>query len=299
MLLRDIQKGDDTQVNAVLSVIATIQPDVLVLAGIDWDYDGRAITALQDALKASGHTMDHYFAGKTNRGRKTGLDLDGDGRLQEPEDAVGFGRFTGSDSLAVLSRLPILLDQVQDDTDVLWKDQPGALLPYPGQPEQLADIMPLSTTSHWIVPIRLDGPPLSIGTFFAASPVFDGPEDRNGRRNHDEVMYWVHQLNGAAPKGLIIAGQVNLDPDRGEGRREAVQALLDHPRTVDPHADQITVDWRRDDLENMRVSYVLPDTAWQVVDAGIHWPDDGTPEKEIADAASRHRLVWVDVIPAP
>lgn len=299
-MLRDIQKGDDPQIEAVLSVITAVKPDILVLGGIDWDYDGRAIGALKQALQTAGHGMAHHFAGPTNRGVHTGLDMDQDGRLQEPEDAIGFARFTGGDSLAVFSQYPIDFESIRDDTQMLWADLPNALLPYPGQPDGLDTALPLSTTAHWIIPIQTASTPVWIGTFFATPPVFDGPEDRNGRRNHDEVMYWANLLDGtlkpAAPDGLIIAGHANLDPKRGQGRRAAIQTLIDHTKLDDPHGDQITVDWRRDDLEDMRVSYVLPDTTWHVVDAGVYWPASDTPEREMAVAASRHRLVWVDVI---
>ena len=26
-------------------------------------------------------------------------------------------------------------------------------------------------------------------------PVFDGPEDRNGRRNHDEIRFWADYIS--------------------------------------------------------------------------------------------------------
>ena len=42
---------------------------------------------------------------------------------------------------------------------------------------------------------------------------------------------------------------------------------------------------------NLRLSYVLPDARMRVTGAGVYWP-----EKAITvAAASRHRLVWVDV----
>ena len=46
----------------------------------------------------------------------------------------------------------------------------------------------------------------------------------------------------------------------------------------------------------MRVSYVLPDRNWRVAGSGVVWPEAGSAEAETADAASRHRLVWVDLV---
>ncbi len=254
--------------------------------------------------KTAGLDLPHRFAGKPNRGVPTGLDIDGNGRLGDPEDSQSYGPFTGPDSLAVLSRWPLSRDEVVDFTPMLWRDLPGALLPWPGQPEGLGDVLRLSSTAHWLLPIDTGtNGRLWLGTFAATSPVFDGPEDRNGRRNHDEIRFWTLLLDGKLsvppPDGLIIAGHANLDPDRGEGRREAIRELLSHPDLQDPRpegaAGPLTVDWRREDLERMRVSYVLPSQDWHVVDAGVVWPEPGTPEAETVDAASRHHLVWVDV----
>lgn len=302
LLLRDIQRGKDAQVKAVTEVIAAAAPDVIAVASFDWDQDGLALTALQSALATAGHPMPHRFAAQPNRGMRTGLDLNGNGQTHDAEDAQGFAAFTGQHGLAVLSRWPVVPEQVRDDTALLWRDLPGASLPYPGQPEGLSEIRRLSTTAHWVVPIETpQGETLWLGTYYATSPVFDGPEDRNGRRNRDETAYWLRLLDGAlppkAPSGLVIAGHANLDRARGEGDGATMAALLDHPQIQDPaaHRERPTVDWRRDDLENMRVSYVLPDTTWRILDAGIVAPDAGLVPADVVETASRHRLIWVDL----
>ena len=305
LLYRDLIRGEDPQIAAVVEVIRTVAPDILVLRSIDWDLEGLALSALAGQLTEAGLDLPHRFARQPNRGIPTGFDIDGNGRTGDPEDAQSYGLFTGQDGLAVLSRWPIAAEEVLDFTPMLWRDLPGALLPWPGQPDGLADVLRLSATAHWLLPIdTAENGRLWLGTFAATSPVFDGPEDRNGRRNHDELRFWDLLLDGALelppPAGLVIAGHANLDPDRGEGRREAIRALLTHPKLQDPSpqgaAGTLTVDWRRDDLENMRVSYVLPSRDWEVLDAGVVWPEPGTPEAETADTASRHRLVWIDVV---
>ena len=75
--------------------------------------------------------------------------------------------------------------------------------------------------------------------WYATPPVFDGPEDRNGRRNHDEAAFWLRLLAGELtwppPEGpFVLLGQSNLDPVDGEGLRGAMDALLDHPALQDP-----------------------------------------------------------------
>jgi hypothetical protein len=45
----------------------------------------------------------------------------------------------------------------------------------------------------------------------------------------------------------------------------------------------------------MRADYVLPSAGLTVTAAGVVWPEDGDPLLAVVQAASRHRLVWVDI----
>jgi hypothetical protein len=45
----------------------------------------------------------------------------------------------------------------------------------------------------------------------------------------------------------------------------------------------------------LRVDYVLPSAGLAVVASGVIWPAAGDPMRAAVEAASRHRLVWVDV----
>ncbi|WP_170386681.1 endonuclease/exonuclease/phosphatase family protein [Ruegeria atlantica] len=305
LLLRDIRRGD-AQVQAVVDVLVAAHPDILALQGIDWDMDGLAVTALVRRLQAAGLDYPYHFSAQPNAGLETSLDLNGDGRVYGPADAQGWGRFTGQGGLVVLSRYPIHAADVQDFTGLLWRDLPDAHLPAtedgPFPSEDAQRIQRLSALAHWIVPVDTPIGVLSLMTFHAAPPVFDGPEDRNGLRNRDEIRLWSLVLDGklgrrpTAP--FVIAGDANLDPERGEGRREAIQTLLADPRLQDPMpADSTgaltTVDWKA--VGEMRVDYVLPSVGLQVTGAGIIWPEEGTSLHEAASQASRHRLVWVDV----
>ncbi|MCG7521660.1 endonuclease/exonuclease/phosphatase family protein [Ruegeria sp. Ofav3-42] len=305
LLLRDIRRGE-TQVMAVVDVLAQAHPDIVALQSIDWDLDGLALSALADRLRENGVDYPYQFAIQPNSGMETELDLDGDGRTHGPGDAQGWGRFTGQGGLAVLSRYPIALEEAQDFSTVLWRDLPGAELPatdagpYPS--EQAQSIQRLSSVAHWILPINTPVGPLDLMTFHAAPPVFDGPEDRNGLRNRDEIRLWSAVLDGKlghTPGGpFVIAGDANLDPFRGDGRKEAILGLLadqrlQDPQPGDPAGALTTVVWKS--VGPMRVDYVLPSAHWTVVDAGVYWPAASTKEREAAEAASRHRLVWVDL----
>lgn len=319
LLLRDIRRGEDAQIGAVVEVIATVRPDILALQGLDYDFGLEALTALSDLLAEAGAAYPHRLALPTNRGAQTGLDLDGDGRAGDGSDAQGFGRFYGQGAMALVSRYPIDSDAVLDFTSLLWADLPGAARPVtadgtPFPTAEVAAVQRLSSSGHWVVPIAVADKQITVMTFHASPPVFDGPEDRNGHRNADEIRLWTHLLNGdlgPVPEGpFVIAGAATLDPFDSEGRHEALRALLDDPRLQDPQPisagaaaapdqghggpnAQDTVDW--EGVGRLRVDYVLPASDLRIVGAGVFWPDVGQPGHEAAVTASRHRLVWVDI----
>ena len=305
LMLRDIRK-ETPQVRAVVDVLLATAPDIVALQGLDWDHDNVALSALADLLAAAGLDYPYRFARQPNSGLMTDLDMDGDGRLGGSGDAQGWGGFTGNGGIAVLSRYPIIEDQIADHSALLWQDLPGATLPSrdgaPFPSQQAQSVQRLSSTAHWVVPIDTPQGRLTLMTFHATPPVFDGPEDRNGLRNRDEIRFWSVLLRGdlgpAPTRRFVIAGDANLDPGRGEGHTEALRALLTNPLLQDPRPTDATgadttVTWKT--VGDRRVDYVLPSADWVVEDAGVFWTGaDGQPHPA-ARAASRHRLVWVDL----
>ncbi|HGG05103.1 MAG TPA: endonuclease/exonuclease/phosphatase family protein [Aliiroseovarius sp.] len=316
LLLRDILSGDDEQVIAVADVVARTAPDILLLLDFDYDLNGHALQAFRDRVaERGGPEYPHLFAFRPNTGLATGLDMDGNGRLGEARDAQGYGRFNGQGGMAILSRFPILTDQARDFSGFLWRDLPGAIPPVvndqPFPSPQAQAIQRLSSVGHWDVPVRLpNGAALHLLAFHATTPVYDGPEDRNGRRNHDEIMFWPLLLDGALPfpppaRPFVIMGDANLDANAGQGRRSAIRALLAYPAIQDPAPASEgarkagdatdTVDWPEPRPGNLRVDYVLPSADLKVVGSGVYWPAPDQDGASIAEKASRHRLVWVDL----
>jgi hypothetical protein len=294
--------------------MAALDADVIVLTDIDWDLGLVTLGALAERLATAGAAYPHRLALRPNRGLRTGLDLDGDGRTTGPEDAQGWGPWPGYGGMAILSRLPIHTEGVQDLSALLWRDLPGAIPP-PMAPHA-ADVLRLSTTGHWIVPVTLPGGGyLTIMPFSATAPVFDGPDDRNGRRNHDEAAVWLRLLDGALPvpppaPPFAILGHANLDPADGEGRSGALRALLSDPRLQDPaprgthgrtepaHGGDPALDtalFTDPPLGGLRLDYVLPSAGLRVQGAGVLWPPDAHPLAATLAAAGRHRPVWVDI----
>ncbi|MEM9636465.1 MAG: endonuclease/exonuclease/phosphatase family protein, partial [Pseudomonadota bacterium] len=233
----------------------------------------------------------------------------------EPRDAQSYGRFSGEGGMAILSRYPIDIDAIQDFSAMLWQDLPGALLPVteegPFPSAEAQAVQRLSTIGHWAVPIDVpDVGRVTIMAFQASPPVFDGPEDRNGRRNHDEIVFWQHYLAGTfgpAPQDrFVLMGDFNQDRRGGEGIKAAITGILDDPRLQDPLPESTgsaqatgdpldTVDWNDPVPGNLRVDYVLPSSDWRVIGTGVLWPDAETPLGQAVEMASRHRLVWVDI----
>ncbi|MDN5785494.1 endonuclease/exonuclease/phosphatase family protein [Pseudorhodobacter sp.] len=312
LLLRDILSGKDPQIIAVVETVAALRADVLVLTDFDFDHDLVALAALAAALAAEGSPYPYRFAIRPNTGMTTGLDLDGDGRLGGPADAQGFGFFAGQGGLAVLSRLPIDREAARDFSEFLWTELPGNLIGDSLSPEARA-VQRLSSTAHWDVPLILpNGERLSLLIWHATPPVFDGPQDRNGRRNHDEAAFWLHLLDGAlpmpAPKSpFILLGEAKLDAIDGDGRQAAINALIRHPKLQDiaprgksTHYDtgqkgDPAMDTALYDFGGLRVDYVLPSADLTVLDSGVLWPVENTPLAETTARASRHHPVWVDI----
>jgi len=286
-------RGNDPQIEAFKHLMVKVRPDIIALQGIDFDLRNAALGALIQDLAASGLVYSHSFASAPNSGQTSGLDMNGNGRLGEADDAHGFGRFSGMGGMAVLSRFPIQHNAVEDYTHMLWRDLKGHIYPIQnGKPfggPAVFDKHRLSSKGHWVVPIHTGAfGTLRLMTFHATPPVFDGAEDRNGRRNHDEVAFWLKYLEqDSSPLPFILAGTANTDPIRGDGRPEAITALLSNPQIQNPFDDSPTANFTDPTPGDLRVDYLLPSTEWRVLDHGLI-------SKPVA---SRHSLLWIDIAP--
>lgn len=293
-------------------MIVALDADILLLTGFDYDAGNAALDAFAMALMQAGADYPHRFALRPNSGVPTGLDLDGNGRLGEARDAQGYGRFPGAEGMALLSRLPLETALATDLSAMLWRDLPDAIPP--PMPDAVAEIQRLSSTGHWILPVALpDGGRLNLLMWDATPPVFDGPEDRNGRRNHDETAVWSRLLEGRLPVAapappFVIMGDASLDPADGDGLPDALLALMAHPLVQDPgphgshgraepaHDGDPALDTALyDGIGGLRVDYVLPSADLAVMAAGVMWPAPDQPLSGVLAQASRHRPVWVDV----
>jgi hypothetical protein len=259
-LVADLSTPDDAQAAAVAEVIQRVRPDVLLVNEFDFDAEGLAARLFQRNYLSVGHNGArpiHYpfrFVAPSNTGIPSGFDLDNNGTVGGGNDAFGFGEFPGQFGMAVFSRYPILRRQVRTFQLFRWKDMPGALLPddpataAPADwysPAELAAFR-LSSKSHWDLPVLIGRQVVHTLVSHPTPPVFDGPEDRNGTRNHDEIRLWADYVlpsrsgylyddhgrrGGLAPGArFVIMGDQNSDPLDGDSVPGSAQQLLENPR---------------------------------------------------------------------
>jgi hypothetical protein len=283
------------------------------------------------------------FMRPCNTGVPSGFDLDGDGApvattppplppapadgtpgplgeagQRYADDCLGFGAFPGQYGMALLAAggLEILAGEARTFRRFPWRALPGATRPIdpatgaPFYPDAAWATLPLSSKSHWDVPVRTpDGAVVHLLCSHPVPPAFDGPERRNQLRNRDEIRFWQRYLDDdpalvdddGRPGGLaegaafVLLGDLNADGELGSAIGDPARTLLvTHPRVngaftpVAPPAPDdafaslpaaATADF------GLRVDYVLPSTAFAVRDGRV----------ERRAGLSDHFLVWLDL----
>lgn len=342
-LVRRLAAGDE-RARQVAAVIQRVRPDLVLLNEFDWDASGEAIARFtRDYLGVGQHGQEpiafpYHYAAPVNTGVPSGLDLDGDGRSEGPNDAWGYGYHPGQYGMLVLSRYPIDTQRVRSFQHFRWAQMPGALRPLredgtPWHPDAVWRELRLSSKSHWDVPVRTPRGELHFLVSHPTPPVFDGAEDRNGRRNHDEIRLWAdyvdparadYLVDDAGQRGglgadalFVIAGDLNADPRDGAAYPGAIAQLLEHPRVqAQPvprsagaaqaaSSGAANAAHRGDPAHdtgkfggtagNLRIDYVLPSRGFAILDGAVYWPLAEDAAAAYAHA-SDHHLVYVDLV---
>jgi hypothetical protein len=335
------KNGSDPHVKAVAEIIQRVNPDVLSLNEIAFDIPrvegassrgANARAFVENYLKVpqkqelSGSEYSYLYFEQGNTGIPSGMDLDNDGKQDGPGDAFGYGYFEGQYSMALLSKFPIDKANLRAFQKFLWKDMPNNLIPSGFYSAEELEVLRLSSKSHWDVPINIRGTIVHVLMAHPTPPSFDGPEDRNGRRNHDEIKLLADYISnrsyliddngikgGLPPRSnFVVMGDMNADPRDGESIPGAIQQLIEHPLIkletspksqggID-HADPNHLNPPEYDTAgwgyppgNLQVDYVLPSKELTVVNSGVFWPSNSDQLSVLIEKASDHRLVWVDV----
>lgn len=364
--------GTDPQLRAAAEIVRRVRPDILVLQEIDHDvrqpddltlngrrFVERYLAAPNSNGSSNGSAPIDYpylYAAPSNTGIPSGHDLNNDGRVAGPdqagdrsygEDSFGFGLYPGQFATILLSRYPIRGDEARTFQLFHWSALPENHIPRDFYSPEEVESLRLSSKSHWDVPVEIGPATLHLWISHPTPPVYDGPEDRNGRRNYDEVAFWLAYLDDepalvddaglsggwAGGRGgddpFLIVGDLNADTRKGDafavdGER-AIERLLADPRLEDTgpflHSTGALVEGPRDAtaleqagapdfperatavfLGGMRIDYLLPSRGLEVETGGVFWPspDEDAEGSRLAEAASDHRLVWLDLwVPRP
>jgi len=264
-------EAQDVEVRNVAEIIQRQRPDVLLLNEFDYDAEGKALERFQDNFLSIGQggadPIDYPYAiaFPSNTGVPSGYDLNNDGSVGTSgraygDDSFGFGEFPGQYAFALLSMYPIDLDDVRTFQLFRWADMPGARLPDdPGTAapadwysDEELEVFRLSSKNHVDIPVDVDGRRVHVLASHPTPLVFDGPEDRNGKRNADEIRFWADYVSpgkrsryiyddegvrgGLRPGApFVIMGDLNADAaDDGGALKGAARQVTQHPFVRDP-----------------------------------------------------------------
>lgn len=340
-LLRALQNNHQ-QIKNIAEIIQHIQPDIILLN--EFDNQANANTSslaeinifIKQYLNVSQNgqpiiNFPYVYQGPVNTGVNSGLDYDGNGIEGElPADGYGYGHFPGHYGMVLLSKYPIDVERIRTFQNFKWSDMPGALKPINPTTkkafftEEVWSKLRLSSKSHWDIPIIINGSNIHILASHPTPPVFDGPENRNGKRNHDEIRFWgdyissnkshyIYDDNGikgglANNQSFIILGDLNASLFDGDAIVSGIASLLHHDKIQDPQpvsmaakkhsptnlqAQYHTALWR------MRADYVLASKqGLNIINSGVFWPlktDKNFNLVKDRRASSDHRLVWAEL----
>lgn len=336
-------KSFDAQAIAVALVIRYTRPAILLLNEFDYDETGASTSAfclhylenpnLPGSELAPPIYYPERFSAPVNTGVPSGRDFDKDGVASDKAgDALGFGDFPGQYGMLVLSQYPLDVGAFRSFQHFLWADMPNAKLPQKSvnqgggdwyDREDLATL-PLSSKSHWDLPIKIGNQVLHFLCSHPTPPVFDGEERRNACRNHDEIRFWRDYTQGESymtdDNGLsgglnqsaefIIAGDLNSSLKEGDAFSQSLRSLLQslQLRHVDlpisqgaaehssnkPWGKWHTASWR---LCADYVLYLRADNrAFSVQNSAVFWPNKIDVMNAYVRQASDHRLVYLDLV---
>lgn len=338
VLAQALATGDHPQIRNIAEIIQRVDPDIILLNEFDYiaNPDKGVKAFIRNYLNVSQHGQKavdypYFYLAPVNTGHPTPFDLNNDGKYtQYGDDAFGYGVYEGQYAMVLLSKFPIQNAHVRSLQTFPWHAMPGAqapIDPQSGKPwynEQEWQAMRLSSKSHWDVPVDVNGKRVHVLAMHPTPPTFDGPEDRNGKRNHDEIRLMADYLSPAksqyivddsgqkgglsASSRFVLAGDFNASDSGDKHRPDVIEQLTENPLVNNAlipvsegakeqgegeHHERYTAYW------GARADYVLPSQfGFKVKGAGVFWPTTTSDLFRLVKdrkASSDHRLVWVDL----
>lgn len=336
-LFEALSAPGDKDATQVADVVQQLRPDILVLTGIDTDAGEDLVDAFNSNYLSvgsdtnSGVTYPYSYTAPSNAGVASGADLDRNGTIGGPGDALGYGSFPDQAAMVIYSKYPIQSDQVRDFTSLSWSNMPDNSIPE-DVTDLERDVLPMSSVSHWDVPIEVQNETVHI----LASSNADASRSDNGQaRNQDQIRFWEDYLDddtdyitdhrgnrGPLDKDaeFIIAGSLKADPNgQGPADPTAITSLLESDAITDPHPTRTlassTLDYGllltdnsaryatapdpSDSSETYRADYVLPSSDMEVTDSGVLEADTDTKDSTSGLFGTQQKneanhIVWAD-----
>jgi len=326
-----LTNGKHRQIRNIAEIIQRTRPEIILLNEFDYIENpeqgiNQFITQYLQVSQKGEAAIDypHLYLAPVNTGVKTPIQAKGT-KLTH----YGFGHYPGQYGMVLLSQYPIDKKNIRTFQKFLWQDMPDHMMPVDENgnswySEHEQNIMRLSSKSLWDVPVNLCGQTIHLLASHPTPPVFDGTEDRNGRRNHDEIRFWRDYIEGnnqsyhyddknqrggiKDTQPFVILGDLNASSLEGDAHPNAISQLLNHEKINNysapkskgglenkpnsQHAATHTAAW------GMRADYVLPSNNLVVKNSGVFWPTSEEETVRLVEdraASSDHRLVWADV----
>lgn len=337
-VLEDLDGGMHPQARVLAETVQLNAPDVLVLTGLSYDEQQQiAATVNEEYLSRgqngqSGITYPHVYTAPTNSGVESGADLDGDGRIGGPADALGYGRYAGERGMAVFSTYPIAEEEVRTFQDFLWQDMPENSIPEDEFSTLEQSVLPLLGTSLWDIPLEVPGETGHVHVVATDLNSPPGPTTPDVARSEDQRRMVAEFISGASwylyddegtygglesGSPFVVAGSLADAQElqtRPSDEVPALASLLESGAVQDPGPEAVTEEplpQRRDTEvdpqathglaggDAVRSSYVLPAADLDIDSTGVFWPAEGEFGFNLVDPADPDapagRLVWLDI----
>lgn len=347
MTTKKLMDAADEQATAAAEVLARFAPDVVNINELQYDIQGVPTSSspgqpkadakpgtfggaaenakrLADRVRGVDPTADYPYVIQTLG--NSGFLWEGSNNGSAVFDLRGWGEWRGRFNTAILSKWPILEDQIRVIADFAWEDLPDNLI------AQMETEQGLTVPQGWplfekclnVIPVQIGDEVVHFVLLHPVTPVYDVI---NTYRNHDELhalqLFLEGKLPGVdpLPEGAkyVVIGDLNADPEDGDGIEGSIQQVLDHPGLTaffpEGHGtkysngarntylggcgldDGSTVDDPTTHFQ-LQLDYLLPSKTLGTPTGGeVFFPDFKTAKDDfdLACRASDHRFVYEEI----
>ncbi len=288
---------DNIQARMAASIVKRFRPDVLSVNEIEASPEAPGFF-VEKFLNRGDDPIDypHHYLCRTNSGIPSGGPA--------PFDYRGFGLFPGQYGLALLSRFRIL-PGTREFFDFPWRALPQTVLGCDNT--EVPPDYPLFSTGCADIPVDIEGKGVHVILTHLSIPI-RGYLSRE--RNADQSVFLRQYIDGKPLPGLgplesdrfVLMGDLNSDPEAGDGIKEPIKELLEDGRITFRRAEEATF------LEGgglpgpllapegfqLRLDYVLPSRALNSEGMRVFRPEGERDWWKRARIASDHFFLWCD-----